>query len=189
MKNLLVLALALTTVSAFAQKSMITFGGFNDGGASSTFDFSHSTSDNDTLDGTVAAKETSTTNVMVNYTYAITGSWMAGVKLGNHAEATSANNFTTTGVQGYYNIDGTVNDTCYVGLHYTMVDSANDDKATAIALEYGHRFALGAWKGLNLTFSPSISYSTTTTDFDAANTDDLVETALAWNWIKFDVLF
>ena len=189
MKNLLVALLALSAVSAFADnhgnhspKSMITFGTFADSGSSSTFDISHSTDD----DGT---NETSETNIMVNYTYAITGSWMAGVKLGNHAEANSVNNFTTTGVQGYYNIHGTVNDTCYVGLHYTMKDSANDDKATAMALEYGHRFALGSWKGLNLTFSPSISYTNTVTDYDQANKDDLVETGFAWNWIKFDVLF
>lgn len=180
MKKLLVAVLALTTVSAFAQKSLVTFGTFGDAGNSSTFDVSNTTED---------ANDTSTTNVMVNYTYAINGSWMVGAKVGNHAEATSANNYTTTGIHAYYNLDGTVNDTCYVGLHYTMKNSANDDKATSTSVEYGHRFAVGSWKGFNLAFSPSVAYTMTTTDYDADATDDLKETSLAWNWIKFDVLF
>ena len=180
MKKLLVAVLALSTVSAFAQKSLITFGNFNDAGDSSTFDVSNSGED---------AGDTTTTNVMVNYTYAISESFMAGVTLGNHAEATSASNYTTTGVQFYYNLDGSVNDTCYVGLHYTMKNMATDDKTTTTALEYGHRFAVGSWKGFNLAFSPSISYAMATTDFDADGTDDLKTTSLAWNWIKFDVLF
>ena len=182
MKKLLVAVLALSTVSAFAQKSLITFGTFGDAGNSSTFDVSNSTSD----DGT---NETSTTNVAVNYTYAISDSFMAGVTLGNYAESVSANNFTTAGVQFYYNLDGTVNDTCYVGLHHKVMTYGNDDVVTNTAIEYGHRFALGAWKGLNLAFSPSIAYSMSVRDFDATATKDLEGSALAWNWIKFDVLF
>ena len=181
MKKLLVAVLALTTVSAFAQKSLITFGSFGDAGNSGTFDVSNSTEDKN---------DTSTTNVMVNYTYAISDSFMAGVKVGNYAQGdTSVANYTTTGVQFYYNLDGTVNDTCYVGLHYTMKDMDTDDKTTTTALEYGHRFAVGSWKGFNLAFSPSISYSMATTDYDLASKDDLKETSLSWNWIKFDVLF
>jgi hypothetical protein len=185
MKKLLVAVLALSTVSAFAQKSLITFGTFGDAGNSSTFDVSNSLTDT----GVAGTDETSVTNVMVNYTYAISDSFMAGVKVGNYATATSADNFTTTGVQFYYNLDGSVNDTCYVGLHYTMKNWANDDVTTTTAVEYGHRFAIGSWKKFNLAFSPSIAYSMMTKDFDAAGSDDATMSALAWNWIKFDVLF
>jgi len=181
MKKLLVAVLALSTVSAFAQKSLITFGTFGDAGNSSTFDVSNSTSD----DGT---NETSTTNVAVNYTYAISDSFMAGVTLGNYAADDSATNFTTAGVQFYYNLDGTVNDTCYVGLHHKVMTYGNDDVTTATSLEYGHRFAIGSRKKFNLAFSPSIAYTMSTRDYDA-DQDDMVESSLSWNWIKFDVLF
>ena len=183
MKKLLVAVLALSSLSAFAQKSLITFGSFGDGGNSETFDVSNSTRDDGVND------ETSTTNVMVNYTFAFTNSFMAGVKVGNYATATTANNYTTAGIQFYYNINDSVNDTFYTGLHYSMKDMANDDVTKTTSLEFGHRFAAGAWRGFNLAFSPSISYAISTKEFDAAGTKDLETTALAWNWIKFDVLF
>jgi hypothetical protein len=109
MKKLLVVGLAMSSLSAFAQKSLITFGSFGDGGNSETFDVSNSTRD--------------------------------------------------------------------------------DDVTTTTSLEFGHRFAAGSWKGFNLAFSPSISYAISTKEFDASGTKDLETTALAWNCIKFDVLF
>ena len=67
-----------------------------------------------------------------------------------------------------------------------------DDSAQTIALEYGHRWHLAEAWGLHLTFSPSVMYSMTSFEWDDEAKDDsegTTETALAWNWLKFDVMF
>jgi hypothetical protein len=99
----------------------------------------------------------------------------------------------TIGLSGYYNLDGQVADTCYVGLHYNMTSeetsgTSDGSKTNDIVLEYGHRFSVGSAMGMHLTFAPSVSYTMGTTTYDN-DAEDLKETSLAWNFIKFDVLF
>ena len=189
MKKLLVAVVALVMTGAFAQdhnhKHMVTFSGFDDAGFSNTFDVSFSEED---------ANDTTDSNIALNYTYAINGSWMVGADYRNRkvADETNDANFSGYGVHGYYNLNGTVNDTSYVKLSYFMTDySGDDNEDKTLAVAFGHRFSLGSWDRFHLTFSPSVSYSAT--DAERANgtggTDDTKYTSLAWNWIKFDLLF
>lgn len=193
MKKILVALIALGMTSAMANhhgnhhhkghghthsdiKHMVTFANFMDAGNSATFDLSFNDSDTD---------NDKSSNVALNYTYAINNSWMAGVSYSN--AKMKEDKSSTVGVHGYYNLDGKAIDTCYVGLHYDMTDLEGDDnEATTIGLEYGHRFNVGSWMGMHLAFSPSVNYSVTTTE---NGTEDVESSALAWNFVKFDVLF
>ncbi len=192
MKKILVALIALGMTSAMANhhgnhhhkghghkhsdiKHMITFSGFeNDSAENRSFDISFIDSDN-----------ASSSNIALNYTYAINGSWMAGLSYSN--AKTENNKSSTIGLHGYYNLDGKAIDTCYVGLHYNMTDLEGDDsESSTIGLEYGHRFNVGSWMGMHLAFSPSVNYSIVTTE---NGTEDVESSALAWNFVKFDVLF
>jgi ABC-type antimicrobial peptide transport system permease subunit len=188
MKKLLVAILAISAVSAFAHnhegkdiKHMVRFYGFNDAGVSNSFDVSTDTNGDDDK----------TTNIALNYAYAITNNWQIGAtyKSKTGEENGSDINDTTMGLSGYYNFDKSLDSTCYVGVHYMNGTNDADDKTTTMAVEYGHRFHVGHVWGLHLTYSPNISYSTSTTVYDDDSKDDNDTTALAWNWIKFDVLF
>lgn len=197
------LAIVLTLISsvAFAQKSMIRFD--VEGGADSdvaSFDISNSNQETSTT------TETKTTNILVNYAYNVAPHWQVGVTLGQYStdnDGTTAGKVTTTGLSGYWNMDEDLANTCFFALHYTMwkgdVDAGDsvtyrgatfeeDDSASAIALEYGHRFGLGKLWGVNVTFAPSVSYTMTTFSDDSAD-EDFKTTALAWNWLNFDMLF
>ena len=97
--------------------------------------------------------------------------------------------------------------TCYFALHYLthtasetggystselMEDLGEDDTATSIVLEYGHRWTVGSAWGFDLTYAPNITYAMNSYSWDVSANDDAkgaAESALAWNWIKFDVLF
>lgn len=188
MKKLLVVAVAaLMTSTAFAQKHMVRFTDFDGSGGFDSFnvDFNATTGSGNTKDS-----ETSENNFNINYAYAVTNDIQVGVTYKNKTR--TGGDEVTMGFSGYYNLDGKVNDTCYVALHYMMTTESDDDKSTTIGLEYGHRFALGSWKGLNLAYSPAISLSQTTfvkDDDSAADYEDQVTSALAWNFFKFDVLF
>lgn len=192
MKKFLVAIIALGMTSAMANhhgnhhhkghghthsdiKHMVTFGNFGDAGNSATFDLSFNDSDTD-------ADKSS--NVALNYTYAINNSFMAGLFYSN--AKMQANKSSTIGLHGYYNLDGKAIDTCYIGLHYDMTNLSGDLDQTQISLEYGHRFNVGSWMGMHLAFSPSVSYAVTTTETTSGDVDS---SALAWNFIKFDVLF
>jgi hypothetical protein len=192
MKKLLVVAIAaLVTTSAFAQKSMVRMYGWDSGSRASSFDVSTKSNDADS--------KTDTTNIAINYAYAITDAFQLGLTYKSYTGEVAGTDVdkTTTGLSAYYNIDGKVNDTCYVALHYNMTawgeaegtDAAKDDAQTDIVLEYGHRFAVGSAWGLNLAFSPSVMYTMSTFAPDADGSDDVASTALAWNFLKFDVLF
>lgn len=187
MKKLLVAILALSTVSAFAQKHMVRFTDFNGSTGFDSFnvDFSATKGAENTKDA-----ESSKNNFNINYAYAVTSDIQVGVAYKN--ETMTSGDAVTIGLSGYYNLEGKVNDTCYVAFHYDMKTEANDDASTTMGLEYGHRFALGSWKGLNLAYSPSINLSQTTSTQDedsGATYEDEVTSALAWNFVKFDVLF
>jgi putative salt-induced outer membrane protein YdiY len=183
MKTILAAVVTLVMTSAFAHegnhKHMITFDNLESNVTNDrSFDISFADSEDDS-----AGTENNSSNVALNYTYAINGAWQVGGAYQNNGTK------TMTGVHAFYNLDGKVMNTCFVGVHYKMTDiKATEDEATTIALEYGHRFAVGSWMGLHLAFSPSVSYSMTSTDIDADDSTDK-DSALAWNFLKFDVLF
>jgi hypothetical protein len=195
MKKLLVALLALSAVSAFAHnhegknlKHMVRFYDFNDAGVSGSFDvaFDTKTDANGTKDNDTAGN-----NIALNYAYAINNNWQVGGTYKNNN--VGSGDTTTVGLSGYYNAGKSLDSTCYYGLHYDMKTdktTSNDIKTTTIGLEYGHRFHVGHVWGLHLTYSPSLVYSMSTTDYDNDAIDEDQKTqALAWNWIKFDVLF
>ena len=192
MKKLLVVAVAaLMTSTAFAQKHMVRMYGWDSGDRASSFDFSTTSNDK--------TAKTATTNIAINYAYAITDAFQLGVTYKSYTgeEAGTDVNKTTQGLSFYYNVDKKVQDTCYLALHYNMTawgeaegtTAAKDDAQTDIILEYGHRFAVGSAWGFNLNFAPSVSYVMSTFTPDAAGQDDVATTSLAWNFLKFDVLF
>jgi hypothetical protein len=194
MKKLLVVAIAaMVTTSAFAQKSMVRMYGWDSGSRASSFDFS-------TFSDDVDGSESSDMRIAINYAYAITNAFQIGLTYDSKKETTDgdvdAGSYTKTGLSFYYNMAKKVNDTCYLGLHYNMTSFADDDatigsqdgnKNTDIVLEYGHRFAVGSAWGFDLAFSPAVMYTMTTKTPDTG--DDVKETSLAWNFLKFDVLF
>lgn len=168
-------------------KHMVRMYGFDDAGISSSFDVSFGTT---TGNSNVEDADSAENNLALNYAYAINGNWQVGGTYKN--KGTAAGDTTTMGLSAYYNMAGDIANTCYVGLHYNMTTDADDNKATEIALEYGHRWHLGHAWGMHLTYAPSLMWSQTTSTLDddsATNYVDEVESALAWNWIKFDVLF
>ncbi|MCT4642111.1 MAG: hypothetical protein N4A33_07395 [Bacteriovoracaceae bacterium] len=180
MKKLLVAALLVT--SAFAHnhnpKHMIKFDGFADGGDSASFDISSSVQDDKNTD-----TETKNSRVALNYAYSINGTWQVG---GHYVNDTTAQ-APVYGIDVYYNLEGRVNDTCYAALHYSMSSEEDVFEANTIGLEYGHRFNVGSWMGMHLTFAPSVNYTMNTVTPDGG--EDITTNALAWNWIKFDLLF
>ena len=196
MKKLLVVVVAaMITTSAFAQKSMVRMYGWDSGDRASSFDFSKSTND-------VKDNEEDNMRIAINYAYAVTNAVQVGLTYDSNKNTTDgdaqAGDYTKTGLSFYYNMEKKVNDTCYVGLHYNMTTYADDittasskdgDKNTDIILEYGHRFAVGSAWGLNLAFAPSVMYAMSTYAPDADGADDVKSTNLAWNFLKFDVLF
>jgi hypothetical protein len=67
-----------------------------------------------------------------------------------------------------------------------------DDTATSIVLEYGHRWTVGSAWGMNLAYAPNVTYTMTSYDWDADASEDAngkSYTALGWNFLKFDVMF
>ncbi len=203
MKKLLVALLALSTVSAFADmhehegkdlKHMVRFFNFTDSGMSKSFDLSLNSNDADS--------ETNTTNIALNYAYAINNNWQVGVTYKSYTGEVSGSDVdaTTMGLSGYYNFGKSLDSTSYVALHYNMTEIgetgtynsvalSEDDTVTDITVEYGHRFHVGHVWGLHLTYAPSIAYTVSTFEPDASGSDEVDTNTLAWNWIKFDVLF
>lgn len=192
MKKLVLIAV-LAVSAAFAHsgdhKHMVRFSGFDDAGFSDTFDVSFGTQKQDAEpednDGSVS-------NIALNYAYNINGAWQVGGTFKNNNDENGLDT-RTVGLSGYYNMAGKVVDTCYVGLHYNMTteEAANTSDLTNtndIVLEYGHRFSVGSAMGLHLTFAPSVSYTMGTTTYDN-DAEDKKTTELAWNFVKFDVLF
>jgi len=193
MKKLLVAVLALSTVSAFAGKSMVKLDGCFDGQCD-TLDFGMSNDDQD--------NKVETQKIALNYAYAFTGNFAAGLTYVSKNNVTDGDvqavgdKYNTIGLNFYYNLDGAFEDSCFAALHYNMTTNedtaaATDtgDKQTAIVLEYGHRFALGKLAGVHWNWSPSVTYSMNTTDANADGTDDVKTNTLAINVANFAVTF
>lgn len=200
MKKLLTAVLALTAATTFAaNENMVRFYGWDGGDRTKSIDLSMSSADAD--------EEGKETNIALNYARAF-GQWQVGVTYQTNSGSTAGTansdfDMTTIGLSGYYNMESDLGNTCYFGLHYLTHSTSDggelgdltlgeDDKASTIALEYGHRWTVGSAWGMNLTYAPSVMYSMTTVDWDAdadADANGESHTALAWNFLKFDVLF
>ncbi|MFT6632447.1 MAG: hypothetical protein ACJAS4_002410 [Bacteriovoracaceae bacterium] len=200
MKKLLVAVLALTTMSAFAgTDNMVRFTNIDNDANTRSFDVSMSSDDAD--------NKTTSQNIALNYARAF-GQWQVGATYRTNSGETGTvkSAGTTIGLSGYWNAESDLGNTCYVGLHYNMHAASDgsysfnggddaigeDDTATTIALEYGHRWNVGSAWGMNLTYAPSVTYNMTSYSWDASANDDAKGksyTSLGWNWLKFDVLF
>ncbi|MAZ49962.1 MAG: hypothetical protein CME65_15475 [Halobacteriovoraceae bacterium] len=204
MKKLLLAVVAMTmTASAFAAgENMVRLYGWDAGDRGRSFDFSMASDDSD------AAGETSKEqSIVLNYARAF-GQWQVGLVYQSESSETSTtdNAGSSIGLSGYYNLNTDLQNTCYFALHYvthtasdgsytsnwTAEGIGEDDSATSIVLEYGHRWAIGTGWGFHVTYSPSVMYNMTTYDWDNEADDDnkgASETSLAWNFLKFDVMF
>ena len=204
MKKLLVAVLALTTASAFAgTDNMVRMYGWDGGDRAKSFDVS--------MTGDDAEEAGKSSNIALNYARAF-GQWQVGITYRTWSAATTGTadsdaSGTTMGLSGYYNLESDLGNTCYVALHYNMHSSGDggysfdgghqalgeDDTATSIVLEYGHRWTVGSGWGLNLAYAPSVTYTMTSYAWDADDVqDDAVGksyTDLGWNFLKFDVMF
>ncbi len=196
MKKLLVAILALTTASAFAGNSMIRLDGCFDG-TCDTLDF-------DMYSDDVKDSETKTQNLALNYAMSFAGNWGAGLTFAQESKTTDGdisssnqeNNHQAITISGYYNMDGAWDDSCFVGLHYTMDtvedhDTTDDSgwKDTTIGLEFGHRYKLGSLVGVNWNWAPSVSYNMTTRAFNNDDADDVKATNLTLNVANVAVTF
>jgi hypothetical protein len=194
MKRLVAGLIALASVSAFAQKSMVQFNGFADGGNSASVDFSNSSND-------VEDAEEKVSNIALNYAYAVTEQIQVGLTYKSYSKTTDGDvgavgdKSNTLGFDFFYNFDSVASGH-YVGLHLhntTVADSeAVDDsgnKQALTSLEYGHRFGLGKLWGASVAYAPSISYNMHKQTPNADGADAVNTTSLSWNWINFAVLF
>ncbi len=201
MKKLVMALVAMTmTASAFAAgENMVRFYGWDGGDRTKSIDLSMTSAD--------AEEEGKETNIALNYARAF-GQWQVGITYQTNTGATAGTadsdfDMTTIGLSGYYNLESDLMNTCYFGVHYLSHETTDggslgdltlgeDDTASTIALEYGHRWAIGSAWGLNLTYAPNVMYSMTTVAWDAdadADANGESHTALTWNFLKFDVLF
>lgn len=195
MKKLLCAVIALSSVSAFAQKSMVTLSGYETGAhADRSLDFFNKS-------GTEGAARTNQSNLALNYAYAVTDTFQVGASYKKHKHETNGDianagdDSSTIGVQVIYNFAHKLTDTCYAALHYDMTNSKDSDaaedgsKTNTLGLEYGHRFTLGTVMGLNFNYSPSATLAFGKTSPNASGADDSSTTVVSLNFVKFDVLF
>lgn len=202
MKKLLTAVLALSAATTFAaNENMVRMYGWDAGNRATSFDVS--------MSGDDAKEAGKKQRIALNYARAF-GQWQVGLTYVTQSEAEASatspqteSDYTTIGLSGYYNLDADLANTGYVALHYNThttsdggdigtVTLGKDDTATTIALEYGQRWSVGSAWGLNLTYAPSVMYSMTTVDYDADASADAkgeAHTDLAWNFLKFDVMF
>lgn len=205
MKRLLVAVVAMTmTASAFASgENMVRFFGWDSGARAASFDLSMKGDDSDSN-----TEESASQTIVLNYARAF-GQFQVGLIYESRTseDADTDNGGSSIGLSGYYNLESDLQNTCYFALHYvthTATDGSyqsaafmneaigEDDTATSIVLEYGHRWAIGTGWGFHLTYAPSIMYNMTSYDWDVEANDDAngaAETSLAWNFLKFDVMF
>lgn len=215
MKKLLAAVLTVATFSAIASEhNMVRFYGWDGGDRTQSFDFSMSGNDADKAkaDQNIALNYARAFGQwQVGITYKSMTSTVDGDSSGSvnaQSSEISYDNGTTTGLSVYYNSKSDLKNTCYFAFHYNMtaytadsvsftdengtatnVTTDTDASLTEMALEYGHRWAVGSAWGFNLTYAPSVAYTMGTWSFDANGVDDIATTDLSWNFLKFDVLF
>ena len=216
MKKLLVAVVAMTmTASAFAAgENMVRVFGWDAGDRARSVDLS--LSGNDAEDAENASQNIALNYArafgqwQVGITYKSFTSTVDGdssATINADEGSISYDNGNTIGLSGYYNLKEDLQNTCYFALHYqtttltadsvsltsggSSTSSTEDTDAaqTDIILEYGHRWAIGTGWGFHLTYAPNVMYTMTTTSFDNDDLDDVASTDLAWNFLKFDVMF
>lgn len=187
MKKLLVGLLTLTSLSAFAQRHMVTLEGYEDDRSDNTrsLDLYRSHGGN-----SGSGNHENTTSYAFNYAFAITGAWQAGALYRNVEEEVSDTDSETWGVFGIYNFSHQVTDTHYLALKYEMQENeaaANKSETDTWSLEFGHRFTLGTIWSMNYSWSPSLELAFAKTDPKSG--DDYGMTTWKLNVLKVDVLF
>jgi hypothetical protein len=196
MKMLLCAVVALTSLTAFAQKSMVTLSGYETGDhADRSLDFSNKS-------GNEGTDRVNQSNFAINYAYAVTDTFQVGASYKKHKHETdgdiaeAGDDSSTIGLQVIYNFAHRLTDTCYAALHYDMTNSkdsefdSTDDgsKTKTLGLEYGHRFLLGKLGGMHFNYSPSATLAFGKTSPDGSG-DDTSTTTVSLNFVKFDLLF
>jgi hypothetical protein len=197
MKKLLVAALALTTMSAFAGNSMVKMDGCFDGQCEN-LNFSM---DSETVESTAGDDDTANMTIAVNYAMAFAGNFGAGVTYVSKNKTTDGDvgsvgdKMNMIGLSGYWNKDGSWDDSCFGALHYNMTtvddsDAVTDsgNKMTDIVLEFGHRFKVGTLAGFNFNWVPSVTYTMSTTSYNS-DADDDSSTSLSLNMANVAATF
>ncbi len=191
MKMFLCAIVALASLSAFAdhhQKHMVTLSGYEGNQTDRSLDFSNSTG-SDSLN-----KNTTTSNIALNYAYAVTDSFQVGASYKNFRKEVSGVNdldsVKSMGLQVIYNFAGQLSDTNYAAVHYdTQTVTQSNDKTNTWSAEFGHRFSMGTVWGMNFNYSPSASLAFAKTAPAASGADDSSTTSVSLNFVKFDVVF
>lgn len=215
MKKLVLIAMVASfATSAFAQngKGMVELNGCLDNGRCDTLDYRNLSNDENELNGSAledADEEQS--SVALNYNYLFTDNLGAGLKYmsqtstvdGDVATDDFENNTSTIGVNVFWNFDGGW-ESGYVALRYdmttgektedkvqigTVTEEVGIDTKNAITLEAGKRMKMGKIFGLALLYSPSVSYTSTATEFQHSEQDDESETELRLNVANFAMAF
>ncbi len=189
MKMFLCAIVALASLSAFAdhhQKSMVTLSGYETGTQTDrSLDFSNVTGSR--------APHNTTSNLALNYAYAVTDAVQVGASYKNFRKEDSGANVGSVksmGLQVIYNFAGQLSDTNYVAAHYDVkTDVATNDKTNTWSAEFGHRFSMGTVWGMNFNYSPSASLAFAKTAPEASGSDDSSTTSVSLNFVKFDVVF
>ena len=198
MKKIIAMVAALATVSSFA--GMISFDVsdyVNNSGTVFSPKFSYDTSEPGSGD------ETSSMSFGLNYAHQLGSGAQVQLLFARSSadDGTNDGSDMTIGVGYIHNFDSDLANSWYVAGRYMMRTASNDDnvntsgdnallakdgEVTTIQLEYGRRMV--AYKTGNYTwsYSPSVSYTMTGYNDEAGDKDD---TALALNFLKFDVLF
>ena len=202
MKKLIALVAMTMTVSAFADHhdggmNMVRLDGCFDGRCD-TLDFNMSTATDENNDG---AAEESNQTIALNYarSFGAFGAGLTYVSVNNTTDgdiAAVGDSSTTIGLSGYYNMAGHWANTSFFALHYHMTtnddNDATDDSGnsqTDIILEYGHRVSLGNVWGLNVNWSPSVTYTMGTTVQNDDDLDDDTQTSLTIKAVNFAAVF
>jgi hypothetical protein len=201
MKKFIALAVAVFSMSALANKHMVTLTGFDNGfnSADQSLALVHSTGSEQGASGN---ENTSTKRLNLNYAYAITDSFQIGANYKMNKELTSGDvaaagdETTSYGLQVIYNFAHQLHDTNYLAVKYDMMkaeesDTTGDDgwETNTWTVEAGHRFSMGTVWGMNFNYSPSVSLAFSNTDYDASGSDESSTTDFTLNVVKFDVLF
>lgn len=196
MKKLVMVALMATSAFAFNGKGMVELNDCFDGNRCSNLDFTMSSDDADA--------EAEEMNFAFNYNYLFTNNFGAGLKYvsnsetsdGDITDALQGENSNTIGLNFFWNFDGGW-ESMYAAVRYDMTsfeesdqtDTTGSENVTVTTLEFGKRMEMGKVFGMPVLYTPSASYSMTTTEYYADAADDLKETELRLNVANFAVTF
>ncbi len=211
MKKIIYGLVALMSMGAYAQRSMISLYGFNTGNSlDRSFQF---------LNGHGTSSNLEQNDIAFNYAFAITEMFQLGVQYKSHELKTGGDiaefgdKTSEVGLFAIVNIANQLKNTPYIYAGYTMGnwddsdELADTDGDDILDTEYdiertedrwnfgiGYRWSMGSLGGLNFNFSPSVDleFAKFEAEFSLAGTktkDKASTTAVTLNIVKFDVLF